>query len=298
MKHVMNWTGMLLAGVVVSGCGGGGAGTTETPAATGSGTGIFGQDIYTFDNYPVFTGIKVEDQVVRSRYRKTGDVISIKEEAILGPSGLDPVKEYAATATQFVWKPPVAGADGVKSAFLNGTSPTSFSLALYNESGLKNVGLATLTFETRPLAGLPLSDSVQHSLGQGPAQLARLKHLKESGRTFPAGSELYAVTRLTYHEDTVEFTEDDLVDDEGLAAWRSAQGEAEFRNYSFHGVSASCVEEVGVPVPQQYCAAEWGGQVFEATVYPKGEYTPIMPIHYFNGTAASSLTAGIQADYR
>jgi hypothetical protein len=309
MKTVSKTGVMMIAiGLGVAGCGGGG-GSGEGGAAPGEGTpgaggavvttGLFAQPLFLFENEPDYSDELHQERVLKSAYSKTGELVRVKDEVLSGPGGTA-ADNYTATQTRF-YKTETSGAGPEdKIAFMVDSTASSFTFAPYSAAEDKTGGLITYTFEPKPLSGLLLADALSPTFMMPPSGFNKVKRLRDSGRTFPSGSEGLVVKSAAYHEDTVEFSEDDAT----LATSFEQMGKdlpagTKYSHYTFKDVVVRCIEDSDLPVPYQSCFGLYNGRIYIMTVTPKGEYpVPAGLQTYFNETAAAALAAGIRADYK
>jgi hypothetical protein len=301
-----------IAGVAIvlalTGCGGGSSGgsggETGTPTSgTGgsmSGANAFSQPLFAFDNEFDFTPEGLQDKVIRSKYSKASDVVSIKEEVVSGRELVPLETTYVMTRTQVLKTEGINEVAGVKSALMTDSTAKTYTIAPYTAGQGKSAGLVTFHYNVKPLSGLLLADSLNTSFALTPSQTLKLKHLRDSGKTFPTGSESLVISKVTNHEDTAEFASDEVTELKSVAEWEALYPEGtEFRHYMFKDLEVTCQHVVDVPLQDQTCIGSYGGLFYMVTVSPKGEYVlPSGVMVYFNQTAAASLTDGIQANYK
>lgn len=308
MKNVSKTGVMMIAiGFGVAGCGGGGGsgeGGSTGAAAPGAGgaavtTGLFAQPLFLFENEPDYSEELHRERVIKSAYSKTGDMIRVKDEVLFGPAGTAE-NSYTATKTRFFTTQSSGAGVEDKIAFMVDSTASSFTFAPYSAAEDKTGGLITYNFEPKPLSGLLLADALSPTFMMPPSGFTKVKRLRDSGRTFPSGSEGLAVKSAVYHEDTVEFSEDDAT----LATTFEQIGSdlpagTKFSTYTFKDVEVRCIEDSDLPVQYQSCFGLYNGRIYMMTVTPKGEHPfPAGLQTYFNETAATALAAGIRADYK
>lgn len=302
MEQVSGIIGVAIV-LTLTGCGGGsegGSGSTLGTDASLSADSAFSQPLFAFDNEIDFTPEGIQDKVIRSKYSKAGDVVSIKEEVVSGRELVPLVTTYVMTRTDILKTEGIDAAAGIKSALMTNSTDTTYTIAPYTVEQGKSAGLVTFHYNVKPLSGLLLADSLNESFSLMPSQTLKLKHLRDSGKTFPTGSESLVVSKVTIHEDTAEFSSDEVTELMSVAEWEAMYPEGtEFRSYAFKDLDVRCQHVVDLPLQDQTCIGSYGGRFYMVTMSPKGEYLlPAGQMVYFNQTASTALTDGIRADYK
>jgi len=235
MEQVSGIAGVAIV-LTLTGCGGGsegGSGSTLGTDASLSAGSAFSQPLFAFDNEIDFAPEGIQDKVIRSKYSKAGDVVSIKEEVVSGRELVPLVTTYVMTRTHVLKTEGVDAAAGIKSALMTNSTDTTYTFAPYTVEQGKSAGLVTFHYNVKPLSGLLLADSLNESFSLMPSQILKKKHLRDSGKTFPTGSESLVVSKVTNHEDMAEFSSDEVTELKSVAEWEPMFPEGtEFRHYS------------------------------------------------------------------
>lgn len=302
MEQVSGIAGVAIV-LALTGCGGGsegGSGSTLGTDASLSAGSTFSQPLFAFDNEIDFTPEGIQDKVIRSKYSKAGEVVSIKEEVVSGRELVPLVTTYVMTRTHVLKTEGIDAAAGIKSALMTNSTDTTYTFAPYTVEQGKSAGLVTFHYNVKPLSGLLLADSLNESFSLMPSQIMKKKHLRDSGKTFPTGSESLVVSKVTNHEEMAEFSSDEVTELESVAEWEPMFPEGtEFRHYTFKDLEVTCQHATDVPLQDQTCIGSYEGRIYMVTISPKGEYPlPAGQMVYFNQTAATALTDGIRADYK
>ncbi len=305
--HNLKFPIVLMAAVVLSACGGGGSsGQTgsdpvpapgESPVAVTT-TGLFSEPRYRFTRMVNMdeTGALVET-VSRDRYlRPVDDVVYVRRTTVLGTDFPLSYDEHFVGRSREIVKPHAATANGVPGYYLLDGDDKGFTIAPYNTGGVRDVATRHVALKAVDLAGKPLADALGMDFQWSGAAPDRMKALRDSGLTFPAGSQGWLVVEDAAQQDYLYYTDWDQSDALNFTEWKSDYPGETFTNATWAGHAVVCINS-----GMSGCVISTGGKLYDAepqTAPEKAADISAAGTYYLNPVAADALASGLKAAYK